>query len=217
METRVLKVNPHSPEPEVIEAAREVLARDGLVVMPTETVYGLAARALSSAAIVRVFIVKKRARSQPLTVQIASPQMLLLVCADVSAAVRRLVKRFMPGPLTLVLTGSGLLPAALSAGSGKVGVRIPSHPVALAVLKAIAEPLVVTSANLSGRTATTSAEAALRQLEGKVDLVLDAGPCELGRESTVLDMTVSPPRVLREGAISWSRLEAVLAEPADAQ
>jgi len=210
VETRVLKVNPRSPEPAAIEAVREVLARDGLVVMPTETVYGLAARAFSVPAIEKVFAAKGRSRAQPLAVQVAAPEMLMLVCAEVNGSASRLVERFMPGPLTLVLTASGRLPGVVTAGTGKVGVRIPNHPVALAVLRAMAEPLVVTSANLSGQIAPTDAEQALRQLEGRVDLVLDGGTCVVGRESTVLDMTAQPPRILREGAITRAELEAAL-------
>jgi L-threonylcarbamoyladenylate synthase len=215
--TRVLRVDPLRPEPEAIELARNVLARDGLVVMPTETVYGLAARACSEPAIARVFAAKGRSYSQPLAVQVAAPEMLMLVCADVTAAVRRIVERFMPGPLTLVLSSAGTLPAAVTAGTGKVGVRIPDHPVALAVLRAVGEPLVVTSANLSGQPAATEAGQVLGQFEDRVDLVLDGGPCALGQESTILDMTVLPPRVLRKGAIGWPALAAVLAEPAGTQ
>jgi L-threonylcarbamoyladenylate synthase len=123
----------------------------------------------------------------------------------------------MPGPLTLVLSSAGTLPAAVTAGTGKVGVRIPDHPVALAVLRAVGEPLVVTSANLSGQPAATEAGQVLGQFEDRVDLVLDGGPCALGQESTILDMTVLPPRVLRKGAIGWPALAAVLAEPAGTQ
>jgi L-threonylcarbamoyladenylate synthase len=116
-----------------------------------------------------------------------------------------------------VLSSAGTLPAAVTAGTGKVGVRIPDHPVALAVLRAVGEPLVVTSANLSGQPAATEAGQVLGQFEDRVDLVLDGGPCALGQESTILDMTVLPPRVLRKGAIGWPALAAVLAEPAGTQ
>jgi L-threonylcarbamoyladenylate synthase len=131
-----------------------------------------------------------------------------MVCRDVPDTARRLVQRFMPGPLTLVLPGSGMLPEIVTGGLFSVGVRIPNHPVALAVLKAVGEPLVVTSANLSDRLAPMDAEAVLRQLDGKVDLVLDAGQCTVGIESTVLDLTVQPPSLLREGAIRRAELEA---------
>lgn len=180
---------------------------DGLVVIPTETVYGLAARARSIVAVQKVFAAKGRSSTEPLPVQVARPEMLLLVSANVTDLARRLVARFMPGPLTLVLQGSGMLPEIVTGGLSSVGVRIPSHPVALAVLKAVGEPLVVTSANLSDRLPPTDADAALRQLDGRVNLVLDAGQCTVGIESTVLDLTVQPPRLLREGAIPRVELE----------
>jgi L-threonylcarbamoyladenylate synthase len=208
MKTRVLKVNPANPEPEAIAEARAILLADGLVVIPTETVYGLAARALSRAAVQKVFAAKGRPLNEPLPVQVARPEMLAMVCRDVPDTARRLVQRFMPGPLTLVLPGSGMLPEIVTGGLFSVGVRIPNHPVALAVLKAVGEPLVVTSANLSDRLAPMDAEAVLRQLDGKVDLVLDAGQCTVGIESTVLDLTVQPPSLLREGAIRRAELEA---------
>lgn len=207
MKTKVLKVSPENPEPEAIAEARDILLADGLVVIPTETVYGLAARALSTAAVQKVFAAKERPLSEPLPVQVARPDMLLAVSASATDLAQRLVARFMPGPLTLVLPSSGKLPEIVTGGSSTVGVRIPNHPVALAVLKAVGEPLVVTSANLSYRPAPTDAQAAVRQLDGKVDLVLDAGHCPVGIESTVLDLTVQPPRLLREGAISKVELE----------
>jgi L-threonylcarbamoyladenylate synthase len=210
MKTRILKVSLEHPEPEAIAEAREVLLADGLVVIPTETVYGLAARALSVAAVQKVFAAKGRPLHEPLPVQVATPEMLLRVCVNISDRARTLVRRFMPGPLTLVMQGSGMLPDIVTGGSGTVGVRIPNHPVALAVLQAIGEPLVVTSANLSGRLPPIDAEGAARQMEGRADLVLDAGRCSVGIESTVVDMTVQPPRLLREGAISRSELETAL-------
>jgi L-threonylcarbamoyladenylate synthase len=210
--TRVLKVNSTNPEPEAIAEARAVLLADGLVVIPTETVYGLATRALSAAAVQKVFTAKGRPMDEPLPVQIATPEMLATVCRDVPDIARRLVQRFMPGPLTLVLQGSGMLPEIVTGGLLTVGVRIPNHPVALAVLKAVGEPLVVTSANLSDRLAPMDAEAVLRQLDGRVDLVLDAGHCSVGIESTVLDLTTQTPRLLREGAIRRAELEAALSD-----
>jgi L-threonylcarbamoyladenylate synthase len=213
MKTRVLKVNPVNPEPEAIAEAREVLLADGLVVIPTETVYGLAARAQSSRAVEKVFAAKGRPMNEPLPIQVATPEMLATVCRDVPDIARRLVQRFMPGPLTLVLRGSGVLPDVVTGALPSVGVRIPNHPVALAVLRAVGEPLVVTSANLSDRLAPTDAEAALRQLAGRVDLVLDAGQCAVGIESSILDLTVQPPRLLREGAIRRAELEEVLSKP----
>jgi L-threonylcarbamoyladenylate synthase len=210
MKTELVKVNPDRPDPGVIADAVRILKNDGLVVMPTETVYGLAARALSPDAVRRVFAAKGRQLFEPLPVQVAVPEMLLLIGIDVTGAVRRLVERFMPGPLTLVLPAAGVLPDIVTGGSGTVGVRIPNHPVALAVLQAVSEPLVVTSANLSGQPAPKDAQAAMRQLEGRTDLVLDAGPSALGRESTVLDMTALPPKILREGTITRGEIEAAL-------
>jgi L-threonylcarbamoyladenylate synthase len=186
-----------------------VLRQDGLVVMPTETVYGLAAR-LTDRALDRVFRLKQRPAVEPLPIQVADVAELSCICTSLPTSVAKLAERWIPGPLTLVLRAVSGLPVGVATGSGRVAVRISGHPVVQAVLRALAAPLAVTSANRHGMPSPTDAERAHAQLGQGVDMVLDAGPTQLGQESTVLDLTSAPPRILRAGAISRAELESVL-------
>jgi len=208
--TTVLKVNPRSPEPEKIAQAAGVLRAGGLVAFPTETVYGLGADALSEAAVRRIFEVKGRPANDPIIVHISREGELELVAKEVPSEARELIRRFWPGPLTLVLPKSARVPSPVTAGLPTVGVRMPAHPVALALI-ARAGPIAAPSANLFGRPSPTRAEHVLQDLEGKIDLVLDGGPTEVGVESTVLDLTdPGTPRILRPGGVSREALERSL-------
>ncbi len=187
------------------------LLREGrLVAVPTETVYGLAADALNAEAVKGVYALKERPFNKPLSVLVADMEMVQQVCRDIPASAWRLAAAFWPGPLTMVLHSAGTVPGVLSGGRDTLGVRCPDHPATLALVRALGRPLAAPSANLSGSPSPKSAEEALAALGGKVDAVLDGGVCAVGVESTVLDLTVSPPRILRQGALSQKRLEAVL-------
>ncbi len=168
-----------------------------LVVFPTETVYGVAARAGDPAAVERLRAAKRRPADQPFVVMVAALAQAERL-ARVSARARALMNRFWPGPLTLVLPVAG--------AAGTVGVRIPDHPAALALLREVAEPLLTSSANRAGEPAPADAAAAWAALHPDVALVLDGGPCRLGKASTILDLTTDAPRVLREGMIPRSEL-----------
>lgn len=209
-ETRVLKVDAQQPDPEAIAEAARVLRRGGLVAFPTETVYGLGANALDSEAAARIFAAKGRPATDPLIVHIAAPEQLEQVAADVPALARELAARFWPGPLTLILRRNPAIAANVSAGGETVGVRMPRHPVALALLSASGLPVAAPSANLFARPSPTTAQHVLDDLRGRVDIVLDAGTTEVGVESTVLDITQTPPRVLRPGGVSLEALRALL-------
>lgn len=205
-------VDPERPSPEAISAAANAIRRGELVIFPTETVYGLAADARNEQAVRRLIEAKGRDGDHALPVQVASVGQLGLVAAQTSAMAKLMAARFWPGPLTLVMPKSRDLPNVVTAGKGTVGVRVPDHPVALALLREVGIPIVATSANVTGHAPPTTAEKAVDEVGEAVSVVLDAGPCEIGVPSTVVDASVIPPRVLRLGAISIEKLREVLGE-----
>jgi L-threonylcarbamoyladenylate synthase len=205
-----LAVNPHAPETAVIARAAAVLRGGGLVAFPTETVYGLGANALSESAVARIFVAKGRPATNPLIVHVPDMSAAIPLVRDFPTMAQQLALRFWPGPLTLVLPKSDRVPAVVTAGGPTVALRVPGHPVALALLRACGLPLAAPSANPSSMLSPTSAEHVRRGLDGKIDLILDAGPTSGGLESTVLDLTVTPPRLLRPGLLTPAQLEAVI-------
>lgn len=190
--------------------AVRILRAGGLVAFPTETVYGLGARAFDPTAIARIFAVKRRPPDNPLIVHIASDAQLPSVTTEIPPIARKVMTAFWPGPLTLVLRRTPEVPAAVSAGLDTVAVRMPDHPIALALIREFGEPIAAPSANRSGRPSPTLAEHVVQELGDAVDLVIDGGPCRIGLESTVLDLTADPPRVLRPGAITVQMLRPVV-------
>lgn len=185
--------------------AAELLRAGRLVVVPTETVYGLAAR-LDPAALRRVYRAKGRPADNPLIVHVLDEAQLRRVARRVTPLARRLMRAFWPGPLTLVLERGGAVPRAATAGKDTVAVRMPSHRAARAVLRALGEPFAAPSANRSGRPSPTTAEHARRELAGRVALVLDGGPCREGLESTVVDARDEAPVLLRPGTVTLEAL-----------
>lgn len=212
--TRVLPVNAGAPDSAAIAEAAAVLRRGGLVAFPTETVYGLGANALDEQAVSHIFAAKGRPASDPLIVHVDGPDKLEQVAVNSPPLARQLIAAFWPGPLTLVLERGPNVPANVTAGSQTVGVRMPRHPVALALLAAANVPVAAPSANLFARPSPTTAAHVLEDLRGRVDLVLDAGPTAVGVESTVLDLTQTPPRVLRPGGVSLEALRRLIPEVA---
>lgn len=212
--TQVLLVNPRTPEAEIIARAAECLRSGGLVAFPTETVYGLGAHAMDAAAVRRVFAAKGRPASDPLIVHIAGASHLGRVAARVPPLAHALASQFWPGPLTLVLPRGADVPAEVTAGGETVAVRIPSHPVAQALLRAAGVPVAAPSANLFSRPSPTRAEHVLQDLDGRIDMILDGGAAMVGIESTVLDLTTVPPRVLRHGAVTIEMLRMVVPDVA---
>jgi L-threonylcarbamoyladenylate synthase len=210
MKTAVLAVDPRAPEPGVIAQAAAVLRGGGLVAFPTETVYGLGAHALDAAAVGRIFQAKGRPAHNPLIVHAANAAAAAKVAGAWPEGAARLAGRFWPGPLTLVLPRGLAVPDAVTAGGPTVAVRVPAHPVARALLEAAAVPVAAPSANRSSRLSPTRAGHVLRDLDGRIDLVLDGGPSAGGIESTVLDLTARPPRLLRPGLVRLDELEAVV-------
>ena len=190
--------------------AAELLRQGRLVALPTETVYGLAADATQERAVRANYDAKGRPETKPLNVLVDGMQMVETVCRDIPEDAYKLAGAFWPGPLTMILWGNGALPPIVPAGGATQGVRCPDHPAALAVIRALGRPLACPSANLSGRPSPKSAADVLAQLGGRIDGVLDGGVCSVGVESTILDLTVTPYRILRRGGLGRERLEAVL-------
>ena len=208
--TRVLTVDPDSPDPAALEEAAGVLARGGLVAFATETVYGLGAVATDAAAVSRIFEAKGRPAVNPLIVHVADVAQAGECVAEWPADADRLTARFWPGPLTFVLPRSARIPEIVTAGKPTVGVRCPAGRVAHELVARCGRPLAAPSANRSNRLSPTRAEHVLADLEGRIDLIVDSGPTTVGLESTVVDLTVDPPRLLRPGPIDAAELEAAL-------
>ncbi len=206
----LLAVNPMQPETDAIRQAAEVIRCGRLVAFPTETVYGLGADAMNPEAVTRIFAAKARPASDPLIVHIADSEDLERVARDLPVQARILSESFWPGPLTLVLPRAESLPAAVTAGLDTVAVRVPAHPVALALIRAAGTPIAAPSANLFGHPSPTTAQHVLDDLGDRVDLVLDGGPTFIGLESTVLDLTGEQPTILRPGGVSREALSLVL-------
>jgi L-threonylcarbamoyladenylate synthase len=195
----VVAVDAASPAAGALADAAAVVEAGGVVAFPTETFYGLGVAALDAAAVRRLFALKGRPESRPILVLVDDPARVDRI-ALMTASARELIARHWPGALTLVLPARPVVPAELTAGTGTIGVRQPSHPVARA-LAAVAGPITAPSANLTGEMPPTTAAEVLRVFDGRIELVLDGGPTPGGLPSTVLDVTVDPPRVLREGAV----------------
>jgi len=196
--------------PETIRRGAEILRAGGLVAFPTETVYGLGADARSEAAVERVFLVKGRPRFDPLIVHVAGVHLLDDLSPSVDERVRRLAAAFWPGPLTVVLPKRESVPGIVSAGLPTIAVRVPRHPVALSLLREFDGPIAAPSANPFGYLSPTLAEHVARQIGSQVELVLDGGACEVGVESTIVDLSTDRPALLRAGAIETERIEAVV-------
>ena len=194
--------------------AAAVIRAGGLVAFPTETVYGLGADALSDSAVARIFEAKERPRGNPLIVHLAGASALESVAARVPRRARDAAARFWPGPLTLVLPRAGTVPLITTGGLETVAARVPSHPVALALIEASGRPIAAPSANRSGRPSPTRAEHVREDLDGRIELILDGGPTPVGVESTVLDMTTEPPTLLRPGGVTLEQLRDCLGEVA---
>jgi L-threonylcarbamoyladenylate synthase len=197
----------HDP---AIRRAAELIRRGGLVAFPTETVYGLGANALERAAVLRIFEAKQRPAWDPIIVHACSVEMAKGLVKEWPEAARQLAACFMPGPLTLLLPKRDIIPDACTAGREKVGIRIPAHPVALALIEAAGVPIAAPSANRFGGTSPTIAAHVERDLDGRIDAILDAGAAEVGVQSTVIDITAQPPIIFRPGGISREQIESII-------
>jgi len=209
--TVILKVNSEKPEADKIRAAAEIIRKGGLVAFPTETVYGLGADALNSEAVRQIYVAKNRPLDNPIIVHIADKEDLYGLSDEIPENADKLMDLW-PGPLTLILKASKVVPKETTGGLDTVAVRMPNHKVALTLIRESGVPIAAPSANLSGRPSPTTAEHVRQDLEGRIDMILDAGPVKIGVESTVVDLTSKPPRILRPGGLPYEELRRILGE-----
>jgi L-threonylcarbamoyladenylate synthase len=206
--TVVLQVSRDQPDPAVIAEAAEILRRGGLAAFPTETVYGLGANAFDAVAVESIFAAKGRPPNNPIIVHVADVAAARRLTSHWPDRATTLAEKFWPGSLTCILPKHSSVPPIVTAGGPTVGVRVPAHPVALALLQSAEIPIAAPSANRSTQISPTTAAHVLQGLNGRIDFLLDAGPTPGGLESTVLDLTVDPPQVLRPGLVTIQQLEA---------
>ncbi|MCL1966240.1 MAG: L-threonylcarbamoyladenylate synthase [Candidatus Bathyarchaeota archaeon] len=208
--TLMLQINHANPEPEKIQIATQIIQNGGLVAFPTETVYGLGANALNSNTILALFKTKNRPMDNPPILHIADNSQVYLLAKEVPKNAEILMKKFWPGPLTLIFKRSNTIPKETVANLDTVAIRIPKHNIALSLIKQSGTPLAAPSANLSGKPSPTTAQHVYNDLNGKIDAILDGGSTNIGLESTVLDLSADPPLLLRPGATTFEDIQAVL-------
>lgn len=207
MQTKML----HPLEDEnAVRTAASLILQGEVVGMPTETVYGLAANALDGAAVAKIFRAKGRPQDNPLIVHIADFDDIYKLCPAVPPAAKALAEAFWPGPLTMIVPKGDAIPPEVSCGLDTVGIRLPAHPMARALIRAAGVPLAAPSANTSGRPSTTTAAHVLHDMDGKISAILDGGACGVGVESTVVTLALETPRLLRPGGITLEQLQSVL-------
>lgn len=199
-------------DPETPELAAEILRRGGLVAIPTETVYGLGADGLNPAAVAKIFEAKGRPGDNPLILHITGAEQLELYCHDIPPAAYTLAERFWPGPLTMVLPAKSCVPKRTTGGLSTVAMRCPRSLITRQIIGLTGSPIAAPSANLSGKPSTTTAQHVLHDHDGKIDAVVDGGPCSVGVESTIVDLTEERPRLLRPGGVTPEALLEVLGD-----
>lgn len=204
--TQIIRTDPQQFSPQSLISAVEILRAGGVVVYPTETFYGLGVDALNQKAIKKVFTIKGRSFAQPLLILIPEQDYLPRYVTEVSEKARRLMEHFWPGPLTMVFSASPQLPSILTAGTKKIAIRISPHPIARALTSAFAGPLTSTSANISGEQSPATAKEVFSHLGGMIDLIIDGGKTPGQMPSTIVDVTFSPPQLVREGVVPFSEI-----------
>jgi L-threonylcarbamoyladenylate synthase len=208
--TILIRVDSEAPALREIRIAAEIIRKGGLVAFPTETVYGLGADALNAEAVLALFRAKKRPLDNPPIVHVGEAKTVHRLAKKVSGEAEKLMKAFWPGPLTLIFSRSEIVPDVTVAGLDTIAVRMPRHNVALALIRESSCPISAPSANLAGKPSPTTAEHVLNDLDGRIDVVLDSGPTAIGVESTVMDLTVDPPQILRPGGTPYESLRRII-------
>ena len=198
--------------PDTAQIAADIIRRGGLVAIPTETVYGLGADGLNEQAVVKIFEAKGRPQDNPLILHVAEPMEMERFCHDIPPAAYTLAEKFWPGPLTMVLPARDIVPRRTTAGLDTVAVRCPDNATTREIIRLAGVPIAAPSANISGKPSTTTAQHVLHDHEGKIDAIVDGGPCRVGVESTIVDLTEDRPRLLRPGGITPEQLTAVLGD-----
>ena len=212
MNTRYFTITDPARESAAVEQAADILRRGGLLAIPTETVYGLGADGLNADAVRHIFEAKGRPQDNPLILHIPDASWLARYCKDVPETAYRLAGRFWPGPLTMILPKADCVPLVTTGGLDTVGMRCPDHAVTRAIIAASGVPVAAPSANTSGRPSCTTAAHVREDMDGRIDGVVDGGPCRVGVESTIIDLTCTPPRLLRPGGVTPEELRALLGE-----
>lgn len=207
---QIVKIDATNPEPLKIEMAANIIRGGGLVAFPTETVYGLGAAALDVTAISKIFKVKRRPFTDPLIVHIADRQNYFSLVDEISPLAEKLIKRFWPGPLTLIAKKSQIVPDVVTAGLDTVAIRMPAHKIALSLIKAAGIPIAAPSANLFGHPSPTTAQHVSDDFTNELNLIIDGGATIIGVESTVLDLTATPPQILRPGGATREEIEQTI-------
>lgn len=212
MNTTIVKTDSDNINMEEINQAGEIIRSGGLVAFPTETVYGLGADALNEEAAAKIYAAKGRPSDNPLIAHIANIDMLRPLVKEIPHTAEKLMEAFWPGPMTLIFNKSDLVPKGTTGGLDTVAVRFPDHPIAQAVIKAVGVSIAAPSANLSGRPSPTLGEHVIDDMDGRVDMIIDGGMVGMGLESTIIDVTVTPPMILRPGFITYEMIEKVVGE-----
>lgn len=207
---KIVKVDKENPDINVLKEASQILETGGLVAFPTETVYGLGADALNPDAVKKIFEVKGRPSDNPIIVHIGKKEQVYSLTEYVPSMAERLIEKFWPGPLTLIFYKSNLINDVVTAGSPKVGIRLPKNNIALKLLEIFGRPIAAPSANASGRPSPTKAEHVMEDIGDKIDMIIDGGDVSWGVESTVLDVTLDPPVIYRPGACTKEEIEEVI-------
>lgn len=214
VKNKIIRVDTDHPDPDIINQAAGILKTGGLVIFPAACLYGVAANALSADAVEKVFRLKQRPRNNPILVLIKTTDQLGDLVATVPDKARVLMDQFWPGGLTLVFDAADRVSPKLTAGRHKLGIRLPRHPVARALVNSVDFPVTGTSANLSGQPGCTRTDMLSPKIIEKADLILESGPVKGGAGSTVVDVTCTPPRILRQGAVPAADIYACLKDAA---
>jgi len=212
MKTLLLKVNAEKPDAEKIQIAAEIIRKGGLVAFPTETVYGLGADALNPEAVLALFEAKKRPLDNPPIVHVADQKEVYRLVLEVPPKAKVLMDKFWPGPLTLIFKHSNIVPKETVAGLDTIAIRMPKHKIALELIRQSHCPIAAPSANLAGKPSPTTAHHVYEDLEGQIDAIIDGGATNIGVESTVVDLSVEPPMLLRPGGTPFEALKEVLVD-----
>ncbi len=214
MKTKTLEINPEDIDLVKIKIAANTIKKGGLVAFSTETVYGLGADVFNPEAVAKIFEVKRRPLEDPLIVHIADMNDLFKLCVDVPEIAEKLLGKFWPGPLTIVVKRAKNIPDIVTAGLDTVAIRMPANQIALSLIRESRTPIAAPSANLFGRLSPVVAQDVLEDLDERIDLIIDGGKTLIGVESTVLDLTQNTPSVLRPGGVSIERLKEIIKEVA---
>ena len=210
---KVVKIDHANPRPDLISEAALIIKSGGVISFPTRYLYGLGADAFNADAVDRIFKIKQRPYNKPLLVLVDKQKDLTRLVRNVPSVATHIMERFWPGEVTIVFEAKDSLPENLTGGTDRIGVRMPEHPVALALTNSVKGPITATSANITGRGGCSRVQDLDPLIADKLDLILDAGPLKGGIGSTVIDVTVDPPKILREGAVSSKVILAALDRP----